>query len=755
MFRILLFVFAFLFFNFKTTAQEYKYSVKIYNTKGQAYPGVKVWFDNKTTGEQIVKNTNNKGEAVFMLNSEGVWALNLIGMHDTQIIRLKLGVQGEGSQVITYDLETILAEQEFRRKRTLTTFTIEDQSSLKIESNIPKYMAVITVILKGDKGELYKDIPVSLVSVTDKKIYESKTDKSSKVKFLVPNNQKYAVDVEEAINYSFTMDLGNYTNSTIELGFKPTNIVEHIINDTINQEITPEIEATSTRSFITIRIAGGSNGFFAGESVYLSQVNSTIVYKGITDENGDVSFLLPNGNRYMINFEFQHNVDVIDLNESHGRRTIRRQIIYTPIPELEHPEQFIPTPQELFLVNLNSLKSNETYDEGIQLKWGNENVTPNAKEAVLQLNISVKDDGTQNTKRSNIAFVIDKSGSMCGENMIDALKQSLIEYVKRLPQQDKISIITFESEAFLESEMGYVAGNEMLIPIISDITAGGGTDIYKGLVLGYYELEKKYDNNRNNMLILFSDGYGIHPIDSVVEMSRSYNQKGIQIAVVGVGEDYNQSLLSELTAENGNLFNHVGTGEEISTVFTEQLMGLLTPVGSDAKIEIFYNDIITLNTIYGATVSSNLKNVATIKIGNIYDGFTQVLMVKFNLNNISENIENKPVKIRFSYLDRNNQLVEIVSDAFLKWNNSQNSYQLVINDEMKNKYAIVLMNKAIYEMAVLFENENVAEAKQELVKCKEQIDDLSPDMGDINVIRLYDKLNLYINAINNYIKNQK
>lgn len=731
-------------------SQNYKYSVKVYNNKGKPFQGVKIWFVNKTTGEQIVKYTTNHGNANFELNTPGVWALNLIGMHDTRIIKIEEGTIGEGSQTITYDLESILAEQEFKRKRAISTFTYEDQSNLK-NKKPSKEQTLVTVYVKGDNGELYEDIPISLVSVEDNIIYTSKTDKSSTAKFLVPNNQMYGIDVENAINFDFTMNFENYTAGSVKLSFKPTDIIEHIENDTITQEMTPEIEATSTRTFVKLRITSDGYNFYKNESVYLSQVNSNMVYKGITDANGEVTFLIPNGNRYMINFEFQHNVDVINLSQSHGRRSMRKQIIYTPLPELEHPEDFIPKPNELFLPGLNSM--NNPKEEGVTVRWGNENFNQNTNEAILQTDFFLKGNQKQNTKRSNIAFVIDKSGSMCGENMIEALKHSMIEYVKKLPTQDKITIITFESTAYLESEMKQVAGNTMLIPIIGDIEAGGGTDIYEGIVLGYSELEKHYDKERNNILILFSDGYGSHPIDSVVDFSRSYNEKGIQIAAVGVGEDYNQDLLKQLTEHNGNLFNHVGNGEEISKIFTNELMGLLTPIGTDVKIEIIYNENIKLKKVFD-TKTNITQNVATIDIASIYDGFAFSMMASFDIKNPELAVKNNPVKVKISYNDLANKKVEIVKNAELNYDNNNETYKIVIHEELKNSYSIVLMNEAIKEMAEIFE-ENPKKAKEVLSKSKKTIDEISPDFGIPYVANLYDKIKIYSKAVDNYIKNQK
>ncbi len=757
--NIILLLTTILLISFVAKAQDYQYSVKIYNNKGRAYPNVKVWFENKVTGEQIVKYTNSSGSVNFKITTVGIWSLNLIGMHDKKIIKIKEGQSGSGSQTITYDLKAILKEQEFVRRRALTKFTTEDQSNIKKFKKTQAGKTNITIYLNNEDGKKHENIPVSLVSVKDKKVYTNTTGKDSKARFVVPNGQMYAIDVENAVNYSFTMDLGRFTESSNELGYIPTNIVEHTKNDTITQEITSEITATSTRAFITLRIAGGDNGFYTNEPVYLKQVNSNKIYKGVTDENGEVSFLVPNGTKLMINFKFQFDVDVIDLSNTHGQRQIRKQIYYSPIPELEHPEEFIPKPEELFLVDINALYLNDDtlmpQKTDILLSWGNEKVNSKSMEAVLQLNLMVSNQKTENTKPTNIAFVIDKSGSMCGENRIEALKVSMIKYVNQLNPDDNATLVTFNSDAYMETSMQKVSSNSLLVPLISDISPGGGTNIYKGMCLGYSELEKNYSSEKNNMLILLTDGYGSVPIDSVVNKSKEYNEKGIILTAVGVGECYNTALLTLLTQESGTLLQHAGKSEDIYKIFSGQLANSIYPIGTDGKLEITYNDKITLDKIFGLQISKKQKNIASIDIGNVFAGKKQIALIKFNLQNIDKNIKDAPVKVVFSYKDINDKTVKITKEARLVWQPESGRFELIVDNYQKKLYAIATMNRAIKVMADNFCVGNPIEARKVLEQCKKDVKNISPNFNDQQIKELFAKVDLYLKAINNFIKNQK
>lgn len=738
-------------------AQDYTYKVTVLNNQGRPYSGVKIWFQNKISKEQIVEYTNKNGKAEFHITTEGVWAMSLVGMHDTKIVKLVAGQTGSGSQLITYDLETIMAEQAFKRKRALTDFETEEQNFKKF-GRTKEGMAQITVELKNEGGTA-KGIPVALVSVKDKKIYKTKTGKDSKARFFVPNGQRYAIDVEGAINFSFTSDLQTFTESSSRLTFVPTNIVEHNNNDTITQEIKPEHEATSTRTFVTLKIFDGMGGHYQNEPVFLKTANSNIVYKGETDENGEVSFLIPNGNNYLINFKNQSLVDAIALRDTHGQRTIRKGVTYNFRQKMQNFQSEIPTADELFLVDINSifLKDNKEKPAKTDLKltWGNSKVNSNSLEAVLLINLEIDSKPSANTKPANIAFVIDKSGSMYGENRIDALKESMIKYVSELSPKDKVSLITFESEAYLETDLQNAKNNKMLIPLISDIQAGGGTNIYNGMCMGYEQLEKNYSTNRNNILILLTDGYGSMPIDTVVQKSKEYNQKGISLTAIGVGEDYNHALLTLLTQESGTLLQHAGKSEDIYTVFSGELKNAIYPVGTDAKIEIEYNEKIVLSNIFGMAITNKANNLATINVGNVFAGKKQIALIKFNLKGIDKKIGKMPVKVNFSYKDNDKNLVEIKKEARLEWSEETGKYELIVNNYQKKLYAIATMNQGIKLMTDQFYAGEPEKALKTIKQCKKDVEELAPDFNDAEVKELFSNLTVFIEIIENYIKENK
>jgi Ca-activated chloride channel family protein len=126
------------------------------------------------------------------------------------------------------------------------------------------------------------------------------------------------------------------------------------------------------------------------------------------------------------------------------------------------------------------------------LKWGNELINGKSKEAVLEIGFSAdKDESNAYGPPINVSFVVDKSGSMAGYDRIEELQKSLINFVGSLRPNDIASLIIFDTEPELLLEAGKLQGRkDEFISLISSIIAGGGTNIYKGMVLGYEQVLK-------------------------------------------------------------------------------------------------------------------------------------------------------------------------------------------------------------------------------------------------------------------------
>ncbi|MFH2095760.1 MAG: VWA domain-containing protein, partial [Bacteroidota bacterium] len=559
---------------------DFVYTITVIGNKGNTQSGIKVWMNNKATGKTIVKRTGSDGIVRFGLG-EGTWTVNLPGLPNYREIDIKEGRKGQGSVMFSYDYDEIMKEQKIINDRKNIQFTTVDQGKMNI-TGPTQGNCVIKVHLTDASEEPVKGLNVDLISTKQAKIYHSETDQSGNATFLVPIGEIYAVDVENIRNFTFTGNVFRPGVLTIDDTFEPSVFKEINRNDTIVQMLAADEEASTSHVHVLMYVVDESLQPLAGETVYMQQLTTNVVYKGTSDENGQVVFMLPKGEKYMLHFDYQKDVDVYNYTKVVGRGNTEATVIYNPDPRLKYPENFIPKPDELFIEEFENFitkalpepENDKKVD--VFFEWGNAGVNASSKEAVLNIGVSGSNDERkfENVPYVDIAFVIDKSGSMYGHDRIEALKETMVEFTGKLRPDDYVCLVTFDTDAYIDIQLGRRGTGSELKRIISEIEPGGGTNIYNGMVLGYEQLLKSRNTDRAKQLILLTDGYGETEPAIVVEKSKEYNDKGLNISAIGVGEDYNYALLSLLTQNQGGLLSHAGESKDIYKAFETQLSGL-------------------------------------------------------------------------------------------------------------------------------------------------------------------------------------
>ena len=618
-------------------------------------------------------------------------------------------------------------------------------------------------MVKGKGGTGLNGIKVWLKEKnTGQKIIKY-TNYIGKANFYVPKGIRYIIDVADLTNFSFTQKLNHAGVQTVTLEYQPTYITENRINDTITQILTQPLKPASARTLAKIFVFDDSGYPLPQEPVYLMNIITNEIYLASTDDDGKAAFLLPNGYKYMLHFTYRKDVDVLNLNTVKGTNTLQYSVKYIPDPKLEHPENFIPKPYELFLKEFENFITKQFPDPrekkaGIFLNWGNNKVNEKSKEAVLEIGFATTSDPSFINHKTdvNVAFVIDISGSMAGYNRIESLKESMLKFIDKLAPSDNVSIVLFNDESYLVVPLQQKGDGKNLKTVISDIEAGGFTNIYNGMVMGYEELLKHFDKNKINKLILLSDGYGETEPDIVIEKSKEYNSLGLGISAIGVGEDYNYALLSLLAEESNGLMTHAGNSEDIYPAFEKQLSSLLYPIGREAKLEIYYNRKIEFDQLYGFPVEKKENNKATIEIGDLYMGMNKIALAHFVLNKPDPSIEDYPVKIVLSYFDPEIQKsVEIPHEVKLEWEDYTGEIKLITDNREKKLYAIAVMNQSIKVMAKAFAAGDVEKARNALIRAREQVKEIYPKANDKDILELIAKMEDYAVSIDNFIRNNK
>jgi|TARA_R110000737_G_scaffold350741_2_gene390675 Ca-activated chloride channel family protein len=237
---------------------------------------------------------------------------------------------------------------------------------------------------------------------------------------------------------------------------------------------------------------------------------------------------------------FKRNYIVLELEKD---KTIPVEIPDIPIEIAELPKE------EPVEVEEPKKPSKEIVIE-IEKELEQEVVLP--KEAPVELaKLDPNDFSNENFKPVNVVFVLDISSSMNQGDKIELMKFALYEMVDMMRPQDKISLVTYSTQArvLLDAAKGNekTEANEKVEELkASGMTAGG-----EGIKLGYKQNLKSYLDGGVNQVIVITDGAFNRNSDDYMKYVRKYQKKGVNLSIVGVKNSENDAVKMTEAAEKG------------------------------------------------------------------------------------------------------------------------------------------------------------------------------------------------------------
>jgi len=329
----------------------------------------------------------------------------------------------------------------------------------------------------------------------------------------------------------------------------------------------------------------------------------------------------------------------------------------------------------------------------------------------------------------NLTFVIDKSGSMGSDNKILKVKTALKELIKKLRKQDVLTIIVFDTRARILAS----SQDSNIDKIIDSVNAGGSTNMYEGLMLGYEQTLKNMDANKSNCVLLLTDGQtnqGVTDPSTIISNSKLYNDMGIELTTIGVGKDLNFDLLHKLANQGKGSMHFIDNCDDIQKVFVDEVESLLKPIARNVHLNIEIPSTLEVEKFYGYSPLF-VNNKISLELNNFGSGLTQIVMFKLKQKHNLNNTEKATVKIALSYFDLNEK--KYLTQKKQIEINSNNKKE---DPEIKKNYAITFLAQSLKDMAFNYEKGNVKEANTAITDALSIVRKLYSTIDDRDIQRV-------------------
>lgn len=210
-------------------------------------------------------------------------------------------------------------------------------------------------------------------------------------------------------------------------------------------------------------------------------------------------------------------------------------------------------------------------------------------QAALQLSVNTNVDPTQYTRLPmNLVVVVDHSGSMSQDQRLEKVKTGLHTLIDQIQPEDRLAIISFDDVVTIDQPFQTTLDRARLHQVVTALQPRGGTNIHDGLKAGFAMLGENPPNEKQNRVIFLSDGLatvGITSQPTIISMATTNISRGIGLTTVGVGNDFDVTLMRGLAERGAGNFYYVEDATAATEVFTEELKYFLSPLALDIKIE--------------------------------------------------------------------------------------------------------------------------------------------------------------------------
>jgi len=249
-------------------------------------------------------------------------------------------------------------------------------------------------------------------------------------------------------------------------------------------------------------------------------------------------------------------------------------------------------PREEVRVNsyIASIDYNYPFPEetvGVHVYTGHRQVIAGGQEEILQIGIQAGKVPFQDLPPMNLAFVIDHSGSMSGEDKLEWVKQAFEVFIRQVRDIDFVSLVIFDDRAevvFPSTRMNTAEKRTRFKRTVDEIMPAGGTNLVAGLKLGYEQVMSNYRKEYTNRVLFLTDGMGTS--GGILEMADSYCQIGINVSTIGVGRGFDYKLMRDLAKSGGGSSRFIADAEEMEKIFGSELDRMVVPTARDLKFEL-------------------------------------------------------------------------------------------------------------------------------------------------------------------------
>jgi Ca-activated chloride channel family protein len=236
----------------------------------------------------------------------------------------------------------------------------------------------------------------------------------------------------------------------------------------------------------------------------------------------------------------------------------------------------------------------------------------------------------------NLAIVIDRSGSMKGDRIANAILAAT-GIIDRMRDGDSVTVVSFDTQAqvVVPPTRATTSSRPSIQAAIRSLRLGGDTCISCGIEEAMAQLNlTTLGTERINRMILLSDGATNHGITDPVAlraMASRMRDRGCSISTIGVDVDFDEKVLALLAGESNGHHYFVQNAADLPRVFADEFDGLLASVASDTELSIGFEPGVFVDQVFDRSFRREGDSRVVVPFGTFGAKQEKTLLVKLRV----------------------------------------------------------------------------------------------------------------------------
>ncbi len=227
-----------------------------------------------------------------------------------------------------------------------------------------------------------------------------------------------------------------------------------------------------------------------------------------------------------------------------------------------------------------------------------------------------------------LCVVLDRSTSMQGQRL-DMVRENILKMLGKLRPQDVFALVTFSDRAEVLIPPTRVANLGRVDALLLSIQPGGSTEIYRGMQLGT-DLLRRCDARMSRYMVFMTDGHTYGDEEPTLALARDAAEEGILIHVLGIGHEWNDKFLDQITAISGGTTTFVTSNTDLQLFVEQKLNAIEVLYARGLQLHYQTSEDVSLQGAFRVRPDvAALPIDEPIPLGNLHHGKSVSVLLEF------------------------------------------------------------------------------------------------------------------------------